>query len=277
MTDNHIHIGQFEEVYYPAVEVFEAVFSSGLVDRLVFSSTTSCIDSVKYSKVETEIDSALAFYGQEKTVPLFWFTPGYIDQGVNIETAMSSLPYHGFKLHPFAQRWNFENKEHYSSIRTIFDYAAQCALPVLIHTGESERDNSARFEPFFSAYPAVRFILAHCRPLDTAIAVIRKYSNAYGDTAFVSAENIKRLSDAGLGSKLLLGTDFPITHYFKVKRLGKDAPGEFTLGEQYREDIKHWNISCVVKATYPSRYNLVNKSPSQRHPGRAAAQSVVPL
>jgi hypothetical protein len=54
MTDNHVHIGQFEEVYYSASEVFDAVFASGIVDRLVFSSTTSCVPDVAYHVIEAE-------------------------------------------------------------------------------------------------------------------------------------------------------------------------------------------------------------------------------
>jgi predicted TIM-barrel fold metal-dependent hydrolase len=238
MTDNHIHIGQFEEVYYNASEVFDAVFASGIVDHLVFSSTTSCVPDAAYHTIEAEIETALKFYGPEKTAPLFWFIPGYIEQGVDIKKAMSDLPYKGFKLHPFAQQWDIENEKHRSVLHGICAYAGQNNLPVLIHTGESGIDSPNRFEPFFAAYPNVRFILAHCRPADTTIAMFRAYPNVYGDSAFAPRERIRSIADAGFAGRILPGTDFPITHYLQRGRLNSNTGNRMlSLHEQYAEDL----------------------------------------
>ncbi|GAB6391858.1 MAG: amidohydrolase family protein [Treponematales bacterium] len=206
MTDSHIHIGQFEEAYYPAAEIFETVFSSGLVNRLVFSSTTSCVDGVRYGTVAAEIEAALKLHGPEKTAPLFWFIPDYIAQGVDIEKAMRGLPYRGFKLHPYAQRWDFENSKHTAALRGVFDCAGQNALPVLIHTGESGADSPDRFAVFFDRHPGVWFILAHCRPADTTIAMLRKYPNVYCDTTFAPEERVRRIIDAGFASRIIPGS-----------------------------------------------------------------------
>jgi hypothetical protein len=69
MTDTHIHIGQFKEIYYTAEEVFNVVFASGSIDHLVFSSTTSCVEGIVYGAVAAEIENALKLYGAEKTAP----------------------------------------------------------------------------------------------------------------------------------------------------------------------------------------------------------------
>jgi predicted TIM-barrel fold metal-dependent hydrolase len=107
-------------------------------------------------------------------------------------------------------------------------------LPVLIHTGESGVDSPNRFEPFFAACPKVRFILAHCRPADTAIAMFRAYRNVYGDSAFAPPERIRAIIDAGFAERIMPGTDFSITHYYKNRNL--PANRTLSLREQYTED-----------------------------------------
>jgi predicted TIM-barrel fold metal-dependent hydrolase len=78
-----------------------------------------------------------------------WFAPDYIRQSIGIEKAFESLPYGGFKLHPFSHHWDFENKKHLDTLHSLFDYANTRALPVLIHTGESGIDDADRFAPVF--------------------------------------------------------------------------------------------------------------------------------
>jgi hypothetical protein len=239
MTDIHVHIGQFKEIYYAAEEVFDAVFTGGAacgIDRLVFSSTTSCVDGILYGTVAAEIEAALKFYGLEKTAPFLWFIPAYIEQGMNIEQVMADLPYQGFKLHPLINNWEFENLDHIKALRKVFDYAAQNKLPVLIHTGEGDVHSPDRFQTFFGLYPTVQFILAHSRPVETTIIMLRKYGNVYCDSSFASEESLQKIVAAGFTSRVLFGSDFPITHYFRTKCPPQSSVRAITLQEQYRED-----------------------------------------
>lgn len=59
MTDEHIHIGQFEDVYYNPIEIIDVVMSAG-IDGISFSSLSSCINNILYSDVEKEILSFLS-------------------------------------------------------------------------------------------------------------------------------------------------------------------------------------------------------------------------
>jgi hypothetical protein len=238
MRDYHIHIGQFEEVYYPATEVFDAVFADGVVDSIMFSSTTSCVPSVKYGTVSAEIEAALKLFGPKKTAPLFWFIPDYIPQGVSIETEMRGLPYTGFKLHPFAQHWDFQSSLHVGTLHTIFDYAAQHKLSIQIHTGESGVDSPDRFAEFFAAYTGVKFILAHSRPADTTIVMLRKFPHVYCDSAFAPEETLRKITAAGFSERIIFGTDFPVTHYFRTKYPPPGKNPAVTLAEQYAEDME---------------------------------------
>jgi len=236
VTDIHIHIGQFNEIYYDANEVFDAVFACDSIDHLFFSSTTSCVEGVLYNIVAKEIENALKFYGPEKTAPFFWYNPAYIEQGVDIEQVMDDLPYQGFKLHPLCHNWDFENQKHVKTLRKAFDYAAQKKLPILLHTGEGDVHSPDRFEAFFGLYPTVQFILAHSRPVETTITMLQKYGNVYCDISFAPEMSLQEITAAGFVSRILFGSDFPITHYFRTKYPPQDGVPVITLQEQYRED-----------------------------------------
>jgi hypothetical protein len=233
MTDNHIHIGQFESVYYNAEDVFNAIFSSGKVESLSFSSTSSCINDINYLAIEKEIDSALKLYGQEKTHAYFWYIPGYIKQNIKPQSVCNGILYKGVKLHPFAHDWDFENREHVKALHSLFEFAAENNFPVLIHTGESGKDNASRFESFFAEYDTIMFILAHARPLVEARSMLQKYVNVYVDTAFVSIDTIQKIISAGFSSRIIWGSDFPITHY------RENLENTFsTLKTCYKKDIE---------------------------------------
>jgi predicted TIM-barrel fold metal-dependent hydrolase len=236
--DSHTHIGQFEECYYDPLEIVETVMSNG-IQRMVFSSTTSCIDNIKYNEIEKEIFTLQnkISYLPEIVSPYFWYIPEYILQGVNIENACNVIPYKGLKLHPYINHWNFADNRHMETLHSLFDYAAINSLPVLIHTGESGRDSADCFENFFEEYKMVQYILAHCRPLDVTIDMLRKYENVFCDTAFVHGTHIQTIITAGYREKILTGTDFPITHYFKTHYPQADEDQNITLREQYKLDI----------------------------------------
>jgi hypothetical protein len=228
MTDNHVHIGQFYENYYEPLDVLRIVFDTG-IDKAVFSSTTSCKYNILYGEVEKEIKNTFAGLGNlaEKTRALLWYIPDYAKQGVTVETAMESLPYCGIKIHPRANMWDLSDTNMIEIANAVFDYADRHELRVLIHTGYDEIDRADKFERFFAEYPRAKITLAHCRPLDTAIEMLKKYSHIWGDTAFMPEEDVQKICKAGYSAKMLFGTDFPITHYWEWKAghadIGKEA------------------------------------------------------
>jgi predicted TIM-barrel fold metal-dependent hydrolase len=231
VLDSHIHIGQFYEEYYDFAKVFDAIFDSGKIDGVLYSSTSSCICDIKYDFIFKEIETAQKEFADRAT-PLFWFVPDYINQGVKIETAMNELNYGGFKLHPFGNIWDFENDtKQVQVLHEIFDYADKHKMPVLIHTGESGVDRPNRFERFFKEYKNAKIILAHCRPAAQTVEMMNKYQNVFGDIAFASTERIAIIKKDGLIDRLIFGTDFPITHYYGLNK-------GISLKEQYLEDVK---------------------------------------
>jgi predicted TIM-barrel fold metal-dependent hydrolase len=202
------------------------------------SCPTSAKDGVRYAEVEREIAGAAALYNPERYKPFLWFIPPYIEQGPGIEEAFNTLPYAGIKLHPRAHRWDLGDKRHLACLHSLFAFADENALPILIHTGEGEFERPGYFRDFFSRYSKARCILAHCRPVPDTVALFRSCPNVYGDTAFLSFEGAAEIIKTGFKNRLLPGSDFPITHYFAVNFPKAGVTQTVNLREQYRSDIK---------------------------------------
>jgi len=230
ISDSHIHIGQFFETYYCPLEILRIVAEQG-IKSCVYSSTTIG----EYSKIGKEITMASKTFSPSKFKPYLWYIPDYIKKGITAKNAFENLPYKGIKLHPKANKWDFGNKSHIKTLHSLFGYSTENNIPILIHTGNDHFEKPELFEPFFVEYPQVKFILAHCRPVYESIAMFALYKNVYGDTAFLSEKDLRKIIKAGFGKRIMLGSDFPITYYYAVK-YGKKR--KWTLQMQYARDIE---------------------------------------
>jgi predicted TIM-barrel fold metal-dependent hydrolase len=150
---------------------------------------------------------------------------------------MNNLPYKGIKLHPQAHKFNYDDMQFVSVLHELFNYAQDHTLPVLLHTGYDTTKDTEILSHFFAEYPNVKVILAHCRPLKQTIALMKKYANVCCDTAFVPEADIRKIMQKGLASKIIPGSDFPITHYYAIKYPRKGQPSGISLEAQYQKDI----------------------------------------
>ena len=236
MTDYHIHIGQFNEVYYDAHEVFEAIEDAGGkygVGEVRFSSTSSCRDDVELEKIEEETQYALLYSGKLKIKPYLWFVPIYAEMGISVFSAAKSFDYCGIKLHPAAQKWDFDNPKHKKYIEEIFEWSAQNKKSVLVHSGTIPEDFPTRFVPFAEQFPASTLILAHSNPAKETAEIVNTHENIFCDTAYIEPDRLEKIFSAVHDkSKILFGTDFPLTHYYNLRLFGKS----FSLKEEYAAD-----------------------------------------
>jgi len=239
LTDNHVHIGQWNDIYYCPLEILQIVAEQG-IKSCVYSSTTSGVKNLKYSRIEKEISTAAKIFSPSKFKPYFWYIQPYIKSGITAKNAFENLPYKGIKLHPKLFRWNFHDKTHAKALHSLFSYAAENDIPVLIHTGPESFTKPEFFEPFFAEYSTVKFTLAHCRPVDETIAMFTLYKNVYGDTAFLPEEDLLKIIKAGFSKRIILGSDFPLTHCYAI-----NPPRKWTLQMQYARDVemlKKWRL-----------------------------------
>lgn len=243
MTDIHVHIGQFNDKYYDSHAVFNAIEQSATefgIDCVRYSSTSSCRYDVELFRIEEEIAVAQSYKSSIiKTQPYLWFTPRYATQGISVKSAMQAFDYCGFKLHPFAHNWDFENASHRKSLDEIFSYSAENRKSILIHCGVGEIQSPTRFECFIKNHPNAPVILAHSQPYNKTIKMMSKYPNVKCDTAFLSPQEIKRLilevnKNNLAESRILFGSDFPITHYYNEENI--------SLTKQYPKDCKQIHI-----------------------------------
>ena len=247
IIDNHIHIGRFDSVYYAAKTVFTVLQKAG-VSECLYSSTTSgsSVNSERsavrvYRKIRAEINDAqnIADRIGIRARPLYWVVPaihGFMPE-LTLEQVMTEAPYTGFKLHPRANVWDISDAFTRVLAESVFIYADKKKLPVLIHTGY-DQDRADLFEPFFKLCTNGKIILAHCRPLDTVLRLLAEYDNVFCDTAFTAPASLAQIRAAGFGSKILFGSDFPITDYFNNKRMNTGLqPTEENLYAEYLRNI----------------------------------------
>jgi predicted TIM-barrel fold metal-dependent hydrolase len=83
--------------------------------------------------------------------------------------------------------------------------------------------------------------LAHGKQLEKTLAMLREFPHLRCDTAFMPEKNRRAFVDTGFESRILFGTDFPITHYWEWK--------------SGRADID----KDALKANYKTIYDIFNK------------------
>ena len=243
--DYHIHIGQYNNLYYYPLMILKILYKNGIKDVWV-SSTTSCIKRNNNEEkqnlihiIENEIKDVVDFGYKHKMniVPLYWVLPQRYLDGESIKSIMDNSLYKGFKIHTYSEEWNEDNSYVDSLLNDVFDYANEHSLPVLIHTGEDSHVHPKRFEKYFSKYPSVKFVLAHCKKSEPIIDLFTKYKNVYGDIAFCPIESYKNISVAGFKNRMQIGSDFPITDWIKKGCQKKDVT-EFRLNKNYKKTLK---------------------------------------
>lgn len=240
MIDYHVHIGQFNNTYYDAFDVFKAIeesYTTTKVNQIFYSSTSTCRDDVEFSKIEEEI-----FYSQNfssnvlKVSPYLWYNPKYIQQGISLYTVINHFDYTGIKIHPFGQHWDFSNSKHINCLNDLFSWADQYNKYILIHCGNDFCDLPSRFLDFFVRYPNSKPILAHSTPVQMTSKIINIQKNVYCDTAMISKKIIKQLKSSITDKdKILFGSDFPVSHYWNNIFSNK----KISLSKQYLLDCKN--------------------------------------
>jgi hypothetical protein len=252
MIDAHVHIGQFNEIWYEPELVIQTVLQAG-VEKIVFSSTTSCREHISYFEVEKEISAVLSTCGYDlrKIKPLLWYNPDYHNQGLGIEKTMQTLPYCGIKIHPRAHNWDISGKKTLSILDELFGYANQNKLPVCIHTGYDKIDEADKFSRFFSKYPHTKIVLAHCRPPDQVLQLLQDNNNIFFDTAFVDYKEVTFFFLSGFGSRIILGSDFPITHYMNKQKSDMETNFASQLENQYNKDLQLMTEASILDDGLP--------------------------
>ena len=86
MKDYHVHIGQFNELYYDALEIFDVIESTGLISEVHYSSTSTCRNDVELIGIEEEIEYAQKYESNFlKVKPYLWYIPKYAKENISVQ------------------------------------------------------------------------------------------------------------------------------------------------------------------------------------------------
>lgn len=208
LTDYHTHIGQYYNIYTTPEELVRVMDTSG-IDRFATSSTTIC--DCDYNKVLSEMSTLVRIAGA-RFLPILWIVPSMLQDGGLQLFLDSSIEWKILKIHP--QLYPATCVCGNSFLRRVISLAKRMRLPLLIHTGDKPGCFPSLYERVISRHSDVTFILAHGRPIEEAITVMRNCPNTMVDTAFMPVEDQRKLVDKGFASRLLFGTDIPINKYY---------------------------------------------------------------
>lgn len=243
--DYHVHMGQFQNIYYNPYKIVNVLLACG-VEGAYVTSTTSCIKwntqkekELVVEHIKAEINELL-LYSKTKNFdarPMCWIIPQRFYDGETVEKMFFESNYYGFKIHPRAHEWNLNDSKIILLLSEVCQIAEREKVPVLIHTGICEFESANKFEYWFKKFPGVRFILAHCRDVDEIMNLFDTYENLYGDVAFSTPCDLRKILKSKHKGKLLFGTDFPVTIYCQ----DMDAYTEKELYKNYKEILIQWS------------------------------------
>ena len=208
LIDTHIHVGQFNDLYFAPSAIHELMEQLD-VDYYAVSSTTQCEEN--YPKVLLEMKELIRLDGN-KVLPIMWITPEAL-KGNIAWYLESDIKWRMLKIHPFLNQteWNPDG----NLFAEVLDIAKELHLPILIHTGNEGCCKAGLYEQSIKNNPDITFVLAHGRPIESSLLIAATYDNAYVDTAFMPVKHMKMFVDSGLSEKLLWGTDMCIPKHFK--------------------------------------------------------------
>ena len=207
LIDTHVHVGQFYDYYFSPQYIIELMHTLG-VNMFFVSSTTICEE--EYEKSVCEIEKIVSL-DSKHVFPIMWVTP----EGLKGNIAWyleSNIAWKCVKIHPFLHRGVWESSD--SRMIEVVEITKELDIPLLIHTGNDNCCNASRYESIINKYPEVNFILAHGRPADESVRLMKQYENVYVDSAFMDIEEMLYIINHGRVDHFLWGSDMCIPKYF---------------------------------------------------------------
>lgn len=237
ICDSHVHVGHFNKIYTSPQEVVEFMQQVGVEKYAVMSTT---IWKEDYIAILQEMHK-LVELAPHNVVPVLWLSPNLLAKSKLDMMLKSGIHWRALKLHGNHQ-WSI------NGVNECAIFAEEIHLPLILHTSDFPHCEPNTYREIIRSHPQVTFILAHCRPVKQAISIITEFPNCYGDTAFMSLNDVKLLIQNGLEEKILYGSDYPIHKmYFLNKNIKKlycenIASTRLLINNLQWEKISHLNF-----------------------------------
>lgn len=242
LSDAHIHVGQFNDIYTSPQEVVAFMQQAGVEKYAVMSTT---IWTENYDKVLHEMRE-LTEIAPHNVVPVLWLSPQMLLEGKLDMMLDSGIHWRALKVHG-NHPWSL------NGINECANIAEELHLPLIIHTGDFPHCEPNVYREIIQSHSQVTFVLAHCRPVGQAIIVMQECPNCYGDTAYTPSIDVHKLMDAGLEERVLFGTDYPMQ---KVHNPNGDLMADYkakvqddrkVMSDNQWEKVTHLNFKRLYK------------------------------
>ena len=141
---------------------------------------------------------------------------------------------YGLKLHPFHSRTAPDDER----LEPVYRIAAEYGLPVVSHTGGCEEAMSPHLYNAAKRHPEINFVMVHMdlgTDNRTALELLGKLPNLYGDTTWVPAATTKEAIRRWGSEKMLFGTDDTIDG---EDTLLHNKTGDRSLYQQYFHELR---------------------------------------
>jgi len=246
LIDAHIHVGQFNDIYTSPQEVV-SFMQQAEVEKYAVMSTT--IWTEDYEKVLHEMRE-LVLLAPQSTFPILWLTPQMLYKGKLEMMLESGIQWYALKVHG-NHPWSL------NGVNECANIAEELQLPLILHSGGFQHCEAGVYKDIVKSHPNTTFVLAHCRPVDQAIGVMKECPNCYGDTAYTPLADIAKLISAGLEDQILFGTDYPMQ---KIHAPEKDLLADYKETTCYVRDVMSYEQwEKVSHINFEKLYNLLDR------------------
>ena len=173
MYDVHVHTGHFKDgLYFSPEEVSESMNALN-IERYYFSSTST--GSVSFREVKQQIESLVSI-SEGRAVPLLWVSPEMLEDSWDLSSYFFR-EFAGIKIHGYHQDWDPDGEP----LHRVLTIAKDKNLPVMFHTGGRESSNAGAYINICREFQDIKIILAHGRPIEECIAVMRECPNVFAE------------------------------------------------------------------------------------------------
>ena len=206
--DTHTHMDDIYEASTPIHSIDDCV---ALMDRENISSIWCAPhpDLFSAAGVNEKIEEYMSKYPQ-RVKGYFGYNPNYYEEYLAKTENVLKLPgYIGFKFLPVYHNVSLADPRYEPAL----ELADKHNLIVLSHTWGNTACSPREVEGILKKYKNLQFILGHSSPneLDAAIALVKKYDNAYLDLCDIHRHSgiIDKMVDNVGSERVLFGTDLP--------------------------------------------------------------------
>ena len=249
IIDTHVHTGIFEapdrtvnmseEIVLQSMELYHIDFALVSNAAVEYDCEWNPVPLEKQISQEDALRQSIAFAraNSDKIGILPWVKPATQTVTEELETLIrDNLDIiYGIKVHPFHSKIPFDSER----VEPYIGLAQKYHLPVMTHTADCDEASSVRVYHMAQKYPDVNFIMAHMdlgTDNQTAIELLGKLPNLYGDTTWVPLESTVQIVKQYGSKKLFFGSDNPIDG---VHTYGQNPKGEPSLYQRYFKELEN--------------------------------------